>query len=65
VYRPFNEKIFYKDSPLHVYRQTEGIFGKQSQLVKPRTNHEPFIQFRSSPWFKNPKPWFIWIQLFT
>jgi len=25
VYRPFNKKIFYKNSPLHVYRQEPSL----------------------------------------
>jgi len=35
VYRPFNKKILYKDSPLRV--QTEAIFAKETRQVKPWT----------------------------
>jgi len=46
VYRPFNKKIFYKDSSLRVYRQQPSL---KNSLVK--SNHErhsySFIQFSS------------------
>jgi len=43
VYRKFNKKIFYKDSPLHLYRQEPSLGNSLDQ-----SNHEPLHALHTS-----------------